>query len=73
MRLRATFRRTRLALTTTRSSVRPTVTAATAPMARRTTLGGPFLVPIGVQSNPTANPHVHDNTYDGKPTNPPYS
>jgi hypothetical protein len=37
-----------------------------------TTPGGPFLVPIDVQSEPTVNPHVHDNTLNGKPTSPLY-
>lgn len=37
-----------------------------------TAAGGPFLAPIDVQTYPTTNPKVHNNTFDGHPTNPPY-
>ena len=37
-----------------------------------TTPGGPFLVPIDIQSTPTIKPNVHDNTFDGAKTTPPY-
>jgi hypothetical protein len=38
----------------------------------QTTPGGPFLAPIDIQTYPPAAAHVHDNTYDGSPTYPPY-
>ena len=38
----------------------------------QTAPGGPFLVPIDIQTYPPINTKVHGNTYDGKPTNPPY-
>jgi hypothetical protein len=38
----------------------------------QTAPGGPFLVPIDIQTNPPINTKVHNNTFDGQPTNPPY-
>jgi len=35
--------------------------------------GGPFLVPIDVQTYPPLDASVHGNVFDGKPTSPPYS
>lgn len=34
--------------------------------------GGQFLVPIDIQTEPTAHVKVHNNTFNGSPTNPPY-
>jgi hypothetical protein len=33
---------------------------------------GPFLAPIDIQSYPTTSPVIHANTYNGRPTTPPY-
>jgi hypothetical protein len=33
---------------------------------------GPFVAPIDIQSYPTSNPIIHANTYNGRPTTPPY-
>ena len=33
---------------------------------------GPFLAPIDIQSYPTTSPLIHANTYNGRPTTPPY-
>ncbi|HZD64466.1 MAG TPA: hypothetical protein VE152_00035 [Acidimicrobiales bacterium] len=33
---------------------------------------GPFLAPIDIQTYPPKNVHVHNNYFDGSPTNPPY-
>lgn len=38
----------------------------------QTTPGGPFLAPIDIQTYPPINTQVHNNTYNGSPTNPPY-
>lgn len=34
--------------------------------------GGPFLAPIDIQTYPPINAQVHNNTYNGAATNPPY-
>jgi hypothetical protein len=34
---------------------------------------GTWLTPIDIQSYPDINPHVWGNTYNGRPTNPPYA
>lgn len=36
------------------------------------TSGGEFLAPIDIQTYPPINSQVHNNTYNGAPTNPPY-
>ncbi len=36
------------------------------------TPGGEFLAPIDIQTYPPIDSHVHNNTYNGAPTNPPY-
>lgn len=36
------------------------------------TPGGPFLAPIDIQTYPPVHTQVHNNTYNGAPTNPPY-
>lgn len=38
----------------------------------QTTPGGPFLAPIDIQTYPPIGSHVHNNTYDGQATSPPY-
>jgi hypothetical protein len=38
----------------------------------QTAPGGPFLAPIDIQTYPPVTAHVHNNTYDGSPTSPPY-